>query len=183
MRSAQSRVRRRQDDRRDGPAAARSRCWRSVRVGDVLPSHAHPARDSTGATPRACSRHAGSPSPRWLGHAHSVTSSDPDVSCSAGIRAAAPGWPPRLLRFPEALLGDYVHFPYPRGCTQTRAGAGCSRLLACLRTGAWRGSVQIPGSSLSFRLPTLFVWLSFGLRGPGTAVSRERLKRGLFSSK
>ncbi len=28
--------------------------------------------------------------------------------------------------FPEALLGDYVHLPYPRGCRQTRAGAGCS---------------------------------------------------------
>jgi hypothetical protein len=55
-------------------------------------------------------------------------------------------------------------------------------LLTCLRTGAWRGSVQVPGSSLSFRLPTLVVWLSFGLRGPGAAMGGERLKRGLFSS-
>jgi hypothetical protein len=56
-------------------------------------------------------------------------------------------------------------------------------LLTCLRTGAWRGSVQVPGSSLSFRLPALVVWLSSGLRGPGAAVSGERLKRGLPGSK
>jgi hypothetical protein len=37
----------------------------------------------------------------------------------------------------------------------------------------------VPGSSLSIRLPTLVVWLSFGLRGPGT-VGKERLKRGLL---
>jgi hypothetical protein len=55
-------------------------------------------------------------------------------------------------------------------------------LLTCLRTDAWRGSVQAPGSSLSFRLPALVVWLSFGLRGPG-AVGKERLKRGVLSSK
>ena len=36
----------------------------------------------------------------------------------------------------------------------------------------------MPGSSRSIRLPTLVVWLSFGLRGPGT-VGKERLKRGL----
>jgi hypothetical protein len=52
-------------------------------------------------------------------------------------------------------------------------------LLTCPRTGAWRGSAQVPGSSLSIRLPTLVVWLSFGLRGPGAAGSEERLKRGL----
>ena len=40
-------------------------------------------------------------------------------------------------------------------------------LLTCRRTGAWQGSVQAPGRSLSHRLPTLVVWLSFGLRGPG----------------
>jgi hypothetical protein len=56
-------------------------------------------------------------------------------------------------------------------------------LLTCLRTGAWRDSVQVPGSSLSFRLPALVVWLSFGLRGPGAAMGEERLKRGLFGSK
>ena len=42
----------------------------------------------------------------------------------------------------------------------------------------------MPGSSLSFRLPTLVAWLSFGLRGPGIdTVSGEWLKRGLPSSK
>jgi cell division FtsZ-interacting protein ZapD len=55
-------------------------------------------------------------------------------------------------------------------------------LLTCARAVAWRGSVQVPGSSLSHRLPALVAWLSFGLRGPG-AVGRERLKRGLLSSK
>jgi hypothetical protein len=55
-------------------------------------------------------------------------------------------------------------------------------LLTCPRTGAWRGSVQVPGSSLSLRLPTMVVWLSFGLRGPG-AMGKERLKRGVLSSK
>jgi hypothetical protein len=40
----------------------------------------------------------------------------------------------------------------------------------------------VPGSSLSFRLPVLVAWLSSGLRGPG-AVGRDRLKRGLLSSK
>jgi hypothetical protein len=39
---------------------------------------------------------------------------------------------------------------------QTRR-ALCGYLLACRRTGAWRGSVQAPGSSLSMRLPTLVV--------------------------
>ena len=44
-------------------------------------------------------------------------------------------------------------------------------------------SVQAPGPSLSFRLPTLVVWLSHGLRGPGFVVSWVRLKRGLCCSK
>ena len=56
-------------------------------------------------------------------------------------------------------------------------------LLTCSRTGAWPGSVQVPGSSLSFRLPALVAWLSSGLREPGAALGRERLKRGLRSSK
>jgi hypothetical protein len=30
-----------------------------------------------------------------------------------------------------------------------------------------QASVQAPGPSLSHRLPTLVVWLCFGLRGPG----------------
>jgi hypothetical protein len=37
----------------------------------------------------------------------------------------------------------------------------------------------VPGSSLANRLPTLDVWLSHGLRGPGAVVSKERLERGL----
>jgi hypothetical protein len=41
----------------------------------------------------------------------------------------------------------------------------------------------VPGLSLSHRLPTLVVWLSFGLREPGAAGSKERLKRGLPGSK
>ena len=40
------------------------------------------------------------------------------------------------------------------------------------RTGARPGSVQAPSSSLSIRLPTLVVWLSFGLRGPGAVLGR-----------
>ena len=55
-------------------------------------------------------------------------------------------------------------------------------LLTCSRTGARPGSVQVPGSSLSHRLPALVAWLKSGLRGPG-AVGKERLKRGLLSSK
>ena len=58
----------------------------------------------------------------------------------------------------------------------TRYSATC---FTCSRTGAWRGSVQVPGSSLANRLPTLGVWLSHGLRGPGAAMSGERLERGL----
>jgi hypothetical protein len=37
--------------------------------------------------------------------------------------------------------------------------------------------------SLSHRLPTLVVWLSFGLRCPGRRKGGERLKRGLLGSK
>ena len=36
----------------------------------------------------------------------------------------------------------------------------------------------MPGSSLSIRLPTLVVWLSFGLRGPGAAVERGEAQEG-----
>ena len=35
--------------------------------------------------------------------------------------------------------------------------------------GASQGVVEASGPSLSHRLPTLVVWLSFGLRGPGVA--------------
>ena len=56
------------------------------------------------------------------------------------------------------------------------AGAGVAEnaligyLLTCGRTGAWRGSVQVSGSSLSHRLPAV-AWLSFGLRGPDADVA------------
>ncbi len=36
----------------------------------------------------------------------------------------------------------------------------------------------MPGSSLSFRLPALVVWLSFGLRGPGAAMERGEAQEG-----
>ena len=36
----------------------------------------------------------------------------------------------------------------------------------------------MPGSSLSLRLPTLVVWLSFGLRGPGAAMERGEAQEG-----
>ena len=46
-------------------------------------------------------------------------------------------------------------------------------LIGCLLDGARTVPggvvVQAPGLSLSHRLPTLVVWLSFGLRGPGAA--------------
>jgi hypothetical protein len=71
------------------------------------------------------------------------------------------------------------------GCASTafRQHALIGYLLTCLKTGAWPGSVQVPGPSLSFRLPALVVWLLSGLRGPGAVMGRERLKRGLPSSK
>jgi len=48
----------------------------------------------------------------------------------------------------------------------------------------WQGVVQTSGPSLSQRLPTLVVWLSFGLRGLGVALpEREWLERGLPGSK
>ena len=36
----------------------------------------------------------------------------------------------------------------------------------------------MPGTSLSIRLPTLVVWLSFGLRGLGAAVERGEAQEG-----
>jgi hypothetical protein len=36
----------------------------------------------------------------------------------------------------------------------------------------------VPGSSLSIRLPTLVVWLSFGLRGPGCRSERGEAQEG-----
>ena len=48
------------------------------------------------------------------------------------------------------------------GCAQTCTGGERTTfgyLLTWARTGAWRGSVQVPGPSLTFRLPALVVWL------------------------
>jgi hypothetical protein len=78
------------------------------------------------------------------------------------------------------MLG--LRHPLP-GAAQWRDVTHRGYLLTCGRTGAWPGSVQASGSSLSLRLPTLVVWLSFGLRGPGAVMGRERLKRGLLCSK
>jgi hypothetical protein len=47
-----------------------------------------------------------------------------------------------------------------------------------LRPWPGQASVEAPGLSLSHRLPTLVVWLSFGMRGPGVDQGGERLKRG-----
>jgi len=90
MRLAQSGVRRGQDDRRDGPAAARGRCWRSVRVGEVLPSHAHHA--TTAIRPV-----------RLRGHAHGmpVPLASMALTCPLGHQLG-PG---------RVLLGWH-----PRGC-------------------------------------------------------------------
>src|SRR5215207_8966271 len=41
-----------------------------------------------------------------------------------------------------------------------------------------RGVVQAPGLSLSHRLPTLVVWLSLGLRGPGVARRAGEAQEG-----
>ena len=50
------------------------------------------------------------------------------------------------------------------------------------RTGACAGSVQVPGFVALIRgCPRLIVWLSSGLRGPGTA-GQERLKKELLCS-
>jgi hypothetical protein len=52
-------------------------------------------------------------------------------------------------------------------------------LLDCLRIGGLaRLSVQAPGLSLSHRLPTLVVWLSFGLRGSGVVPGRGEAQEG-----
>jgi hypothetical protein len=75
---------------------------------------------------------------------------------------------------------ELTYWPVHKYASRQRSLFGY--LLTCSRTGAWRGSVQVPGSSLLIRLPALVAWLSFGLRGPG-AVGRERLKRGVLSSK
>jgi hypothetical protein len=47
-----------------------------------------------------------------------------------------------------------------------------------LRPRPGQASVEAPGLSLSFRLPTLVVWLSFGLRGPGVAPGRGEAQEG-----
>lgn len=64
---------------------------------------------------------------------------------------------------------------------------GAARIAATcfidLRPWPGQASVEAPGLSLSSRLPTLVVRLSFGLRSPGVAQGGERLKRGLLGSK
>jgi hypothetical protein len=45
-----------------------------------------------------------------------------------------------------------------------------------------KGRSRCPGRRSHIGCPRFVVWLSHGLRGPGTA-GRERLKRGLLSSK
>lgn len=47
------------------------------------------------------------------------------------------------------------------------------------RTGVWSDSVQVPGGSLSSRLPTrVWVWLTFGLHPVGCR-DEAWLKKGL----
>jgi hypothetical protein len=48
-------------------------------------------------------------------------------------------------------------------------GADGGYLFHGRQDGARQGVVQVPGLSLFWRLPTLIVWLSHGLRGPGVA--------------
>ena len=81
MRLAQSGVRRGQDGRRDGPAAARGRCWRSARAGDV------PANRSAGTWRWLSGRHLEN---RWMpSHArHATTAIRP-----ARLRGHAHGVP------------------------------------------------------------------------------------------
>ena len=56
-------------------------------------------------------------------------------------------------------------------CQACRTSATC---FIDLRTGVWQGSVQVPGLSLSYAAAHAWVvWLSFGLRGPGTAGPGE----------
>ncbi|WP_420118849.1 hypothetical protein, partial [Micromonospora sp.] len=50
--------------------------------------------------------------------------------------------------------------------TDSRTSATC---FIDVRPWPGQASVEAPGLSLSHRLPTLVVWLSFGLRGPGVA--------------
>jgi len=66
------------------------------------------------------------------------------------------------------------------GQPRTRSSATCFIALGPV---PGQASVQVPGLSLSHRLPTLVVWLSFGLRCPGCRQGGERLKRGLLGSK
>lgn len=47
-----------------------------------------------------------------------------------------------------------------------------------LRPWPGQASVEAPGLSLSHRLPTLVVWLSFGLRRPGVAPGRGEAQEG-----
>lgn len=59
----------------------------------------------------------------------------------------------------------------------------CGCLLYCPEVLAWRGWDQAPGSSLSLRLPTLVVWLSLGLCGPGVAPGLGEAREGFVALK
>jgi hypothetical protein len=57
-------------------------------------------------------------------------------------------------------------------------------LFHCAQDGAWQGVVQALGPSLSHRLPTLTSWgAHMACAGRALHEERERLKRGLLSSK
>ena len=73
----------------------------------------------------------------------------------------------------------------PRAQRHGRASrAHSGYLLNEPQDGAWQGVVQTSGPLLPMRLPTLVVWLSRGLRGPGVVLpEREWLERGLPGSK
>ena len=88
-----------------------------------------------------------------------------------------------MTRLPTMLRLRHTSLEPLRGSPPLHAHPLIGYLFTCPRTGARPGSVQVPGPSLSFRLPALVVWLSSGLRGPGAAVGKERLKRGLPGSK
>jgi hypothetical protein len=72
-----------------------------------------------------------------------------------------------------------VTIPASHAGAHERPLIGC--LLYCFWVRAWRGSVLAPGLSLSFRLPTLVVWLSFGLRGPGVVLGPGEAREGFVA--
>jgi len=81
------------------------------------------------------------------------------------------------------------------GTSGSTAPAGSSSAEHCFATPAdrllvqWsyvkarRGVDEVPGRTLSHRLPTLRVWLTHGVRSGRAPLARLWLKRGLPSSK